>query len=230
MRLMTNLEIHKEVINFKTNHTRKDYKYFDLKKYEGWIKKGTKKYPVYSGICKQCNQEVMIPITLVYENKIKSCGCSKIKNSDVDNKKQDIANPAFNKLYQSYKKKAEDRKLQFSLDKEAFFKLTQDSCYYCNSIPYQIFKSRKRELKFNGVDRLNNKVGYTDSNSVSCCGKCNMMKWKLTEKDFLNQVILIYDNMASGHNKFDKFGEKLKQVNTEPSVKLTINEGVTHRD
>lgn len=197
MRLMTNLEIFTTKINFKTDHTKKEYKYFKLLKYVGWIKKQHKKYPVYEGICKQCNSKVLIPARYAQEGKIKSCGCIKVKFTAEENKKQDITNPAFNKLYQSYKKKAEDRKLVFDLSKDIFYNLTQENCYYCNKSPYQVFKSRKRELLFNGVDRVNNSIGYDITNVVACCGKCNMMKWNLKQEDFLNQVVNIYNNISS---------------------------------
>lgn len=197
MRLMTNLEINTTTINFKTDHTKKQYKYFKLLKYVGWVKKQHKKYPVYEGICKQCNSKVIIPARYVQEGKIKSCGCIKVKNNAFENKKQDITNPAFNKLYQSYIKKAEDRSLFFDLTKDIFYNLTQQNCYYCNKAPYQTIKTYKREFLFNGVDRIDNKVGYEINNVVSCCGKCNMMKWNLKQDDFINHIVSIYNNISS---------------------------------
>lgn len=201
MRLMTNLEIFTTKINFKTDHTKKEYKYFKLLKYLGWVKKQHKKYPVYEGICKQCNSKVIIPARYAQEGKIKSCGCSKIKLTFEQNKNQDISNPAFNKLYQTYIKKAQERKLSFDIPKHIFYNLTQAKCHYCGKLPYQVIKSRSREFIFNGLDRTDNNKGYELNNVTSCCGKCNMMKWNLKEEDFLNQVVNIYNNNISSRQQ-----------------------------
>ena len=41
---------------------------------------------------------------------------------------------------------------------------------------------------FNGLDRINNDLGYKISNIVSCCGVCNIMKKRLTVEQFIDQA------------------------------------------
>lgn len=83
-----------------------------------------------------------------------------------------------NGIYKSYVGNARKRNICFEIEKEDFKKLLHGNCYYCNTLS-------------NGVDRRDNNVGYTKSNCVSCCSKCNIMKMDLSEKDFINRCIEI---------------------------------------
>lgn len=56
----------------------------------------------------------------------------------------------------------------------------EDHCFYCN------FKSEDGYL--NGIDRLDNNVGYSVENTVSCCGPCNFMKHALDPITFINRM------------------------------------------
>ena len=68
-----------------------------------------------------------------------------------------------------------------------FLEITSLPCIYCND------KANK------GIDRVDNLIGYTKENSVSCCLNCNLMK-RLNSKDkFLLQVEKIYEN-CFGHS------------------------------
>lgn len=50
--------------------------------------------------------------------------------------------------------------------------LKVEKCYYCSEIP---------EIK--SIDRLNNSLGYINSNCVMACLKCNLLKGKMTKQD-----------------------------------------------
>lgn len=49
-------------------------------------------------------------------------------------------------------------------------------CHYCGE-----------PLRTAGIDRIDNKLGYTIENTVPCCKVCNMMKNKHNLKDFLTK-------------------------------------------
>ena len=55
-------------------------------------------------------------------------------------------------------------------------------CYYCGKFPNKV----------NGIDRVNNSVGYTYDNCVPCCKRCNYLKNKTTQEEFAQWVIDIY--------------------------------------
>jgi len=78
-------------------------------------------------------------------------------------------------LYRAYKYSAKQRKLDFSLTFEQFMIFWQKPCYYCGN-----------EMKTIGLDRVDNKKGYTLENIVSCCWCCNDMKKAKSQVDFLN--------------------------------------------
>jgi len=49
----------------------------------------------------------------------------------------------------------------------------------------------------NGVDRVNNKIGYRVDNCVPCCSVCNIMKNTLGVADFLAHVQRIHQHQDS---------------------------------
>lgn len=118
-----------------------------------------------------------------------SCGCYRQEISGQYNK-LDYGEAAFNSIYYNYQRKATSRKLCFELTKEQFRTLTQQKCKYCGVNPHKIHKVNKRvgEYIFNGVDRKDNKEGYTVDNSIACCYTCNRMKHAMTHDDFIAHI------------------------------------------
>lgn len=90
--------------------------------------------------------------------------------------------------YRNYRNSADRRRIEFNLSIEVFNELANSNCTYCGG-------------KGGGVDRLNSKIGYIIENSVSCCGKCNMMKHTHSVEDFINQVNKIADHNKNNHGK-----------------------------
>jgi hypothetical protein len=45
----------------------------------------------------------------------------------------------------------------------------------------------------NGIDRVDNEIGYVRGNSAPCCTICNRMKRELSYSGFLNHVRKIYE-------------------------------------
>ena len=117
-------------------------------------------------------------------------------------------------VYCDYKKSGKYRGYSFNIDFGKFVETSQQKCYYCGDAPYTVEKSKYNngDFIYNGVDRLNNNVGYEDNNIVPCCYLCNRMKWSMTEEYFLNQVIKIYKNVESDNIKW--YNEKVKGLNS----------------
>lgn len=98
-------------------------------------------------------------------------------------------------LYNRYKRIALSKELEFSIDRETFTKLSTEKCYYCGVPPIQNYYKNKREsLAYNGVDRVDNKLGYTKNNCVSCCLKCNRAKSNMSVSDFKEWFNSLLDN------------------------------------
>ena len=75
----------------------------------------------------------------------------------------------------AYSAGAKKRGLEFELTLESIEVLLGQPCHYCGSVTSQ------------GLDRVDNTVGYTLSNTVPCCKTCNLMKYKFTETEFLEK-------------------------------------------
>ncbi len=137
------------------------------------------------------------------KNKItNSCGCLKIEYQN-DSRNLDSA---FQRLLRTYKKGALNRKYIFDLEESDFRKLTSSDCRYCGSEPKQIvYAGRKKDekycYKYNGIDRINNDIGYHIDNCIPCCSKCNTMKMDLEQNFFIEHIESIYNFLKSGNNR-----------------------------
>ncbi len=81
---------------------------------------------------------------------------------------------------------AKDRGLAWDLDDDTFDLLSQSPCHYCGCPPSNIAKGVgvAGDFIYNGIDRRDNRQGYTNENSVPCCWTCNWWKRDLTEDAF----------------------------------------------
>lgn len=103
----------------------------------------------------------------------------------------------------NYVQSAKRRNLDWLLSEEVGIELLSGDCHYCGEPPVAALKSRsiKRARKdgfaYNGIDRRNPSVGYTEGNCVSCCSTCNYFKAGMTEEEFTQQIIKIYRHAVS---------------------------------
>jgi hypothetical protein len=128
---------------------------------------------------------------------VSSCGCANRKYQD----EGDTWSTAFNLIWKNYVVGANNRKLKFKLTKENFSTLINDNCHYCGSIPTKIKKyggkRKPSQITYNGVDRVDNEIGYLLSNCVTCCHLCNIMKLALSKKAFLDHVQKIHNHLIA---------------------------------
>lgn len=138
-----------------------------------------------------CGRKKTISIWDLRNGKTKTCGYRHPHY-------EDRSEPAFNHIYNhSYGDRARKAGLPFTLSKETFRELTQRNCHYCGSPPTGVsrrgdnsrgaVKSGKytSQYIYNGLDRINNRRGYTKGNVVPCCGTCNHAKHTMSYADFV---------------------------------------------
>lgn len=88
-----------------------------------------------------------------------------------------------NVTYNSYLNSAEKRSLEFQLTYEEFGNIINQDCYICGKKNDTVHK--------NGIDRINNKIGYSPCNCKACCRECNFMKSTLTYDNFIEKYTKI---------------------------------------
>lgn len=132
-------------------------------------------------------------------NKIKNLekgkiiACKDCTNIDYIKERTDLQKYRY--IYNAYKKSANVRGHEFNVDRIIFTKLILSPCVYCgtqNSNERIDRLNPKEKITYNGIDRVNNSIGYIIGNIVSCCNICNKMKGTLTEDEFyehLNKII-----------------------------------------
>lgn len=120
-----------------------------------------------------------------------------------------MAKKRFKLLYhfmREYRYNAKKRGIDWRLTDEEFLALASLHCHYCGSPPKRIKRSRwsagvsygvgeSIEI-LNGIDRIDPEKGYTLSNCVACCTKCNRQKMDMGVNEFLDHIKQIFFNMV----------------------------------
>jgi 5-methylcytosine-specific restriction endonuclease McrA len=132
----------------------------------------------------------------------------KTKCNDCSWKSRELKKPLVNQPQQLYNKlvrhRTRDNSIEVKISLEEFIKIITQNCYYCGEPPKEtsMFRNRKYknagEFKYNGIDRKDPKLGYVLENCVPCCQPCNYAKYILTDVEFINKVIKIYNNLNLG--------------------------------
>ena len=88
------------------------------------------------------------------------------------------------RVFHSFKSNATGKKHTFKLSLEQVLNLVYQNCFYCNSPPQNKMSVKHKRymgyiLYYTGLDRKDNSKGYTLSNVVPCCARCNSIKSNL---------------------------------------------------
>lgn len=102
----------------------------------------------------------------------------------------------YKKLYGKYYRSSWDRHLSFSLNINEFILLVSSACHYCKMKDSNCLTLKSgKKFYYNGIDRLDNDVGYQKENCVSCCKQCNFSKRNLSIKDFFEWIKRVAKNV-----------------------------------
>ena len=154
--------------------------------------------------CNVCGSLCLKHSDLLVLNKTTSCGCDVGKkisttNADFYNEKRKYKGiTAFKRVYKNYINRAKQLNKMFSIPEDMFKTLTQSECFYCGVKPNQQAKANGKynEYVHNGLDRVDNSLGYTPDNVVPCCGNCNMMKRSSHINDFITKIFKIHEHLT----------------------------------
>lgn len=168
----------------------------------------------------ECGNQCIATGKTLREGKKKSCGCLQRESSQrkaqimTENNSLPDGHASCNALHATYKWNAKNKGREFSLTREYFRELTSSDCFYCGRSPSQVISaaSCKTPYVYNGVDRQDNKKGYTVENSVACCGTCNDMKRARSVEDFMNACKAVVDHK---NFKLEKLVEAQSRIRTD---------------
>lgn len=95
-----------------------------------------------------------------------------------------------NALFTGRKRSAKERKLAWEITKEHARSMFESNCFYCDGPPQMAYthKNLSGSYAWNGIDRVDNSLGYIPSNCVSCCWDCNRAKGTLSHEDFMEWI------------------------------------------
>lgn len=123
------------------------------------------------------------------KNRTQSCGCLRkemaIKaNTGNTYNRLNSGENAINRLFNRYKTDALKRGIVFEITKEFFNKTIVENCFYCETPANKFFKPKNGfgGIEYNGIDRVDNSLGYLERNCVPCCTKCNSVKNGVTKE------------------------------------------------
>lgn len=108
-----------------------------------------------------------------------SCGCVIGSNRLPEGER------AFNKLYYRIRRGAGLHGRVWKLTREQVCILTKQPCYYCGKPPSRTIRYWSSEYIYSGIDRMDNDLGYTESNCVPCCTYCNTAKHTKSTEQFI---------------------------------------------
>lgn len=139
-----------------------------------------------------------------------SVSCGQASCRIPHNKHRRNVETSYNSLLYNYKKGAESRGHTFELTNEEFKFFISGNCYYCKSEPSNLYQIKDNKtgliragvpIYYNGIDRVDNSLGYTIDNCVTCCDTCNKMKTNYDLDFFYKHIEKIYNNFKNNLDK-----------------------------
>lgn len=76
---------------------------------------------------------------------------------------------------------------EFNLTVDECYDLFSKNCHYCGASPSNVAKhpGNNGNFIYNGIDRMNNRLGYSIDNVVTCCKICNRAKNNMGYDEFI---------------------------------------------
>ncbi len=146
-----------------------------------------------------CGNIAFLQGSNVRRGNTKSCGCyrrEKARQLPLMQWRLPLGEAAFNDLWNDYKVEAKKRGLCWALTREQARERHDLPCHYCGTAPAQTYRNKQLNgvAIYNGIDRVNNALGYVLDNCVACYWLCNRNKGKLSADEFKAWVRRVYEH------------------------------------
>ena len=182
-----------------------------------------KKYTAWVCRC-DCGKEKIVRETSLRNGYIVSCGCYQKERIAREGALQRAHNPRKNNFiltaYNTHKTCSKQRGIPTSLSFADFERLVTSPCFYCGVAGSKLIyrKAKKKDVVgrvINGIDRKVNSEGYTLTNGIPCCGRCNVAKHTLDFEEFIDWIFHISDFLKQ---------KKFLQTKNLPSWGFSVEE------
>lgn len=147
-----------------------------------------------------CGRKTEVSRSTLISGKTKSCGCLRYENASLLFK-TGPGLASYNMLFARCKRGAKLRNIFFDLTAEQHKNLIIEKCDHCGRppSPYNPYVNTNKKVTkcmkpstveaawivASGIDRVNSSLGYTISNCVPCCARCNYAKLDDTKEDYI---------------------------------------------
>lgn len=122
----------------------------------------------------------------------RSCGCLQHELKSLPS-----GSAAKNRVIGRYKREAQERELPWEISDQKFFEIVSQKCGYCGVTPSTEYSNNcNGSFFYNGIDRIENEIGYCSHNVIACCATCNLMKRTWSKNYFINHISKIYQNLG----------------------------------
>jgi hypothetical protein len=146
-----------------------------------------------------CGNKRIVRGTFLITGKITACSKCNFEFAKISGKLNRSILPsgeaALRELYCGYKRNAKRRGIEFNITIEQCKILFTQNCHYCGASPSSIQRGAHKnsgDFVYNGIDRIDNTIGYFPNNIVCCCKICNFAKNNMGHREFKEWVRRIY--------------------------------------
>jgi len=102
------------------------------------------------------------------------------------------------RMFNGLRQRARTKGFPLQLSKKDVREIMYKNCHYCGDGPSNTFvlfgesKEFRKEIKYQGIDRMDSNKGYIKGNIVPCCFQCNCLKWDNSMEDFIKKIEKLY--------------------------------------
>jgi hypothetical protein len=98
--------------------------------------------------------------------------------------------------FNAYRCGAKKRGLVFEISFDDFVRLIEQPCHYCGrvwscKVILPLDYTDRSPYLCNGIDRIDNSLGYTTDNCIPCCRFCNTAKHDRTQQEFIADCVAV---------------------------------------
>ena len=147
------------------------------------------KRPVW--LCKCiCGAEIKVKSKYLHRGSRSDCGClSRPKKLEIDQRRRKSPlERHITNIMCNYRSNSKQRGHSFNLPRTLVERYITSPCYYCGQMADKM-----------GIDRVDNALGYEESNTVPCCKRCNYLKRDSDYQEFVDHIIRMADNLRTGN-------------------------------